>query len=68
MEDFMRTTPNTDNEQLLADLVWEFREKVKNQENVAMHDFLQRCPDQRSRMAFKELVNMDLLLDSVSSE
>ena len=53
----------TNGEQLVADLAWEFCEKSRTGQKVRMDDYLGRCPDRKSRVAFKELVNTDFLVD-----
>ena len=62
------THVSTDNEQLVADLAWEFCEKTRKGQKVQMKDYLSKCPDRQSRAAFKELVNMDLLLNLAVQE
>lgn len=62
------TSVKTDNEQLVADLAWDYREKRQKGQAVRMKDYLQKCPDRHSRLAFKELVNTDLLLDLAVQE
>ena len=58
----------TDNEQLVAHLAWDYCEKSRNGKAVDMKEYLRKCPDRKSRVAFKELVNTDLLLDLAVQE
>lgn len=58
----MITVTNSDTEQLVADLAWDFCENTRNGQPVVMQEYLDRCPDAPSRNHFKALVNTDLLL------
>jgi hypothetical protein len=59
----MKTTnSSSDTKQSVAHLAWEYCEEVRNGQYVRMADYLRKLPNQRSRQAFKRLVNMDLLL------
>ena len=64
----MTTQTITGNEQLVADLAWEFCEKARKGEKVKMKNYLQKLPDMHSRTAFRELVNTDMLLDVAAQE
>ena len=60
------TYPKTEKKQSVADLAWEYSENKRKGQAVRMRDYLVKCPDRQSRLALKELVNTDLLLDLVA--
>ena len=52
-----------DQEQFLADLAWEFCQKVRTGKRVSMKEYLEKCPNDKMRSEFKRLVNMSTLLE-----
>lgn len=59
---------NPVNEQLVTDLAWTYCEKVRAGRKVRMKEYLNKCPDEKSKAAFKELVNTDSLLGLMTQE
>jgi hypothetical protein len=55
-------TETKSTEQLVAQLAWDFCEKTRKGASPRMTSYLQQCPNESARAAFKDLVNTDLLL------
>lgn len=55
-----------DNEQLVADLAWEYCEKARHGIRPSMNSYLKQCPNESARLRFRNVVNMGLLLDIVT--
>lgn len=50
-------------EQVVADLAWDYCERVRRGEQVSMEPYLRRCPNHEARTHFKKVANMSGLLD-----
>jgi hypothetical protein len=52
-------------EQLLADLAWDFTERLARREGVELQDYLDRCPDDEARNELRIVIGMSALSDAV---